>query len=338
MEEEDVWHEWISWRDLWNLGCRDCLVKWCKMQIYRALCFLICTVMALAVPQRAGRIVGTDHRSSSHSEWWIFFLFPSVGQKRTAGTWKPLGQGTGLEDLFFWTYFQGFSPENLPGCKFRWSFWVILPFRWRSWGRPSIWFQKGRSVWQCWTLTTSAPASVGAWRRCWRIWSRKIMQAKMVKMTKQRRRRALSPNAAAHQHPFPHRWPLHHQWPVQHPVLQLQQLQQLQRKQGNLQWKRLLSLSRTRPRMMRSWGNSWMSATSGCERCNSSHKRMQSASFTSCSTALKVELWFERKKEASFHPIRSVCFCLLVLSLSAISACMCTSVHTYTYRHTDTHP
>ena len=187
MEEEDVWHEWILWRDLWNLGCRDCLVKWCKMQIYRALCFLICTVMALAVPQRAGRIVGTDHRSSSRSVWVNLLgnhLFPSVGPKRTAGTWKPWWQGTGLEDLFFWTYFQGFSPENLPGCKFRWSFWAILPFRWRSWGRPSIWFQKGRSVWQCWTLTTSAPASVGAWRRCWRIWSRKIMQAKMVKMTK----------------------------------------------------------------------------------------------------------------------------------------------------------
>ena len=28
IEEGDVWHEWVSSRDLWNLGCSNCLVKW----------------------------------------------------------------------------------------------------------------------------------------------------------------------------------------------------------------------------------------------------------------------------------------------------------------------
>ena len=49
----------------------------CKMTgilllyIYLHVPFLTCTV-ALAVPQRAGRIVRIHHRSSSHLEWWIF--------------------------------------------------------------------------------------------------------------------------------------------------------------------------------------------------------------------------------------------------------------------------
>ena len=219
-----------------------------------------------------------------------------------------------------------------------------LPFRRRSLGRPSICAQKGRRVWQSCTLTASAPTSVGACWRCCMIWFMEISvwvtkvrkqrwrEAQMVKMTK-RWREALRPNAAANQHRFPHRWPLHHQWPVRHPLLQHQE----QRQQGNLPRKRMLPLrlSRTRPRMMRSWGNSWLSATSGCERCNSSHRRIQAASFFVYRFEGRTVIWKEKGGIVPSHSISLLLFtCFIHLCNLCMHACIRPYIFIQTYRHT----